>query len=90
MLQVGGNSFPEQERSSLLGSLRRGLSVVAVRAQAKCLLSRLGHLGVGASLAAERRKTIKNKVEVEKKEMQAYYEAYIRGKCAHIRGNLHP
>ena len=63
--------------------------MVAVRTHAKCLLSRLSHLGVGASLAAESRKTIKNKAEVEK-EMQASYEAYIRGKCAHIRGNLHP
>ena len=64
--------------------------MVAVRTHAKCLLSRLSHLGVGASLAAVRRKTIMNKSDVEKKEMQAFYEAYIRGKCAHIRGNLHP
>ena len=72
-----------QERSSILASIRRRLSVVGVRAQANCLLARLGHLNEGAELAAQRRAKVRGVGEAEKREIQANYEAYIRG-------NLHP
>ena len=50
----------------------------------------MGDLGVGAAQAAEHRSRVRGVAEAEKKEMQAHYEAYIRGKRAHITGNLHP
>ena len=39
----------------LVGQVRRGLSVEAVRSQARCLLQRLSSLGAGAQAAAQRR-----------------------------------
>ena len=45
----------EAELSMLVGQVRRGLSVEAVRSQARCLLQRLSGLGAGAQAAAQRR-----------------------------------
>ena len=50
----------------------------------------MGHLGVGAAQAAEHRSRVKGVAEAERRERLAYHEAYVRGKCAHISGNLHP
>ena len=80
----------EHERGSVLAGIRRRLSVVSVRAQAQCLLARMGHLGTGAAQAAEHRSRVKGVAEAERRERIAYHEAYVRGKCAHITGNLHP
>ena len=46
----------EGELGLVLGQTRRNLSCTFVRAQALCLLARLGQLGPGARQAAERRK----------------------------------
>ena len=45
----------EAELSMLVGQVRKGLSVEAVRSQARCLLQRLSGLGAGAQAAAQRR-----------------------------------
>ena len=88
--QQRGSPLSDYERSCILGGYRRRLSVTAIRAQAKCLLARLGHIGPGADTAAQRRAQVRGAEQAQKKEMQAFYEAYIRGKNNRVIGNLHP
>ena len=90
LAQSSGRPLSVSDRSLILGSLRRRLSVVAVRAQASCLLARVSHINGNAEEAANRRARVKGTYEVEKSEMQAHFSAYIRGKRPHTRGNLHP
>ena len=85
-----GKPLSTQETSSLLASYRRRLSVVAIRAQARCLLARVGHLGPAAEQAAQRRAKVRGNEDLQRREMQANFEAYVRGKKLHTRGNLHP
>ena len=77
-----GKPMSENERSSVLSGIRRRLSVVAVRAQAQCLLARMGHLGVGAAQAAEHRSRVRGVADAER-ERQAHHEAYERENCVH-------
>ena len=51
----GKRRSEEAELAMLVGQVRRGLSVEAVRSQARCLLQRLSSLGAGAQAAAQRR-----------------------------------
>ena len=83
-----GRPLSMNERSGILAAYRRRLSVIGVRSQAKCLLERIGHIGQGASAAAERRKRAMSTEQSARKERQSYYEAYIRGKKLSNRGNL--
>ena len=48
MCHSSGSPLSDHQRNLILASYRRRLYVVAVRAQAKCLMSRLGHIGPGA------------------------------------------
>ena len=74
-----GRPVSDQQRGQLLHQLRRELSVTAVRAQASCLLSRLGHIGSGAREAAQRRTRAKQTVELARKDALAHWEAEVRG-----------
>ena len=83
-----GRPLSVYERSAILASYRRRLSVIGVRSQSKCLLERMGHIGQGASAAAERRQKAMRTEVAARKERQSHYEAYIRGKKLSNRGNL--
>ena len=64
------------------------LETTSVRSQGVCLLSRLGHLGAGARAAAQRRNLAMRQEELSRKEMRAYYQAYVRGRRG--KGRLVP
>jgi hypothetical protein len=84
-----GRPITESARGQILQQHRRRLSVCAVRAQAACLLSRLGHTGDGARQAAQRRAAAKSRVESLKADLNAHWEAHIRGRRLKNVGRLH-
>ena len=67
-------------RSTVLGQYRRHFSVLFVKVQAACLTARLGHLGDGARQAAGRRQDIMAQEESGRKEAEAFFTAYVRGR----------
>ena len=70
----------EGELGQVIGQIRRKLSCTFVRAQALCLLSRLGQLGPGARAAAERRGDALRAETARRREAQAHWQAHIRGR----------
>ena len=70
----------EGELGQVMGHLRRKLSCTFVRAQALCLLSRLGQLGPGAMAAAERGADALRAETARRREAQAHWQAHIRGR----------
>ena len=60
--------------------VRRRLSCTFVRAQSLCLLARLGQLGPGARMAAERRRDARIIETARRREAQAHWQAHIRGR----------
>ena len=68
------------EMGQVIGQLRRRLSCTFVKAQALCLLSRLGQLGPGAKAAAERRHDAKRAETERRREAQAHWQAHVRGR----------
>ena len=70
----------EGELGQVMGQLRRRLSCTFVRAQALCLLSRIGQLGPGAKAAAERRGDALRAETARRREAQAHWQAHIRGR----------
>ena len=70
----------EGELGQVMGQLRRKLSCTFVRAQALCLLARLGQLGPGAKAAAERRAESLRSETARRREAQAHWQAHIRGR----------
>ena len=70
----------EGELGLVLGQTRRRLSCSFVRAQALCLLARLGQLGPGARMAADRRIEAKRAETARRREAQAHWLAHVRGR----------
>ena len=68
------------EMGQVIGQLRRRLSSTFVKAQALCLLSRLGQLGPGAKAAAERRHDAMRAETERRREAQAHWQAHVRGR----------
>ena len=68
------------ELGQVMGQVRRKLSCSFVRAQALCLLSRLGQLGPGARAAAERRSEALRAETARRREAQAHWQAHIGGR----------
>ena len=69
------------ERAQLVGSLRRQISFVAVRANARLILSRMeSHVGQGAGEAAKRRQHVAVLERQERRERQAHTISVIQGK----------
>ena len=64
----------------VLGQYRRYFSVLFVRVQAACLTARMGHLGQGARDRAGRRRDMMMQEERGRREAEAYFMAYIRGR----------
>ena len=78
---------PEQEAGRLgrgscqvTGSIRRRLSCTFIRAQALCLISRIGQLGPGSRTAAVRREDALKANTVRRMEAQAHWQAHIKGR----------
>ena len=65
--------------SGLLGSIRRVLSCCFVRAQALCLVSRLGQVGVLARAAAERRMAALRAEHTRREEARSNWLANVHG-----------
>ena len=63
-----------------IGQLRRKLSSVFIKAQSLCLISRLGQLGPGARVAAERRSDARRAETDRRREAQAHWQAHVRGR----------
>ena len=71
-----------------LSHYRRVLSTVAVRAQASCLLARLGHLGGGARDAANRRNLAVRREAALREEARSFFQAHVRGRGFHRYGDI--
>ena len=70
----------EGELGQVIGSVRRKLSCTFIRAQALCLLSRIGQLGPGARAAAKRREDAMRADTARRREAQAHWQAHIKGR----------
>ena len=75
-----GREGGDEELGQVLGQIRQTLSCSFVRAQALCLISRLGQLGPGAKSAADRRVQAKKAEFARRREAQAHWLAHVRGR----------
>jgi hypothetical protein len=75
-----GRPVTDAWTGQVLGQHRRFFSCLFVRCQTACLVSRMGHLGEGAKEAAARRKVWSGEEERSRKEEEAFFSAYIRGR----------
>ena len=77
----------EGEKAQLVGSLRRQVSLLAVRANARLILSRMeSHVGPGAADAARRRQQTMLLERQEAKERQAQAISLSQGRNLLRRG----
>ena len=77
----------EGERAQIVGSLRRQVSLVAVRANARLILSRMeSFVGPGAAEAAKRRQWAVQLERQEAKERQANALSFSQGRNLLRRG----
>ena len=74
-----GTPGTEEEQGVIVGQIRRRLSVVSVRAQAECLMSRMSHIGEGANGADKRRQWIRREEDIMRKERTAQWLGRVRG-----------
>ena len=75
-----GRPITDAWMGKVLGQHRRSLSAAFVRAQSACLVSRMGHLGVGAREAAARRKVAVEQEVRLRREEEAFFAAHVRGR----------
>ena len=75
-----GRPVTDGWRSVVVGQYRRHFSVLFVKVQAACLLSRLGHLGQRGREAAGRRRDLMVQEERARLEAVAHHAAYVRGR----------
>ena len=76
-----GRPVTDGWRSVVVGQYRRHFSVLFVKVQAACLLSRLGHLGQrGREAAGKRRDLMVVQEERARLEAVAHHAAYVRGR----------
>ena len=71
-----------------MGQIRRALSCIFIRAQALCLLARLGQVGTGARSAADRRVAALQAEVYRKREAEAHLEAHIRSRGLGRKGMI--
>ena len=69
----------------MLGQLRRYFSVLFVKSQSACLAARLGHLGDGAMQVAGIRGDLMVQEQSARKEAEAFFSAYVRGRGGRSR-----
>ena len=65
---------------ALIAQIRKYLSVAFTRAQSLCLVNRLRFLGEGARAAAGRRTRDQLSEAMRQRDLQAHYQAHIRGR----------
>ena len=75
-----GKPVTDGWRSVVLGQYRRFFFVHFVKVQAACLSARIGHLGLQAREAAGRRRDLMMVEERSRREANAYFTAYVRGR----------
>ena len=71
-----------------LAHFRRIISTTAVRAQATCLINRMGHLGGLAREAAQRRNLAVRREAALREEARAYIQCHVRGRGAYRLGDI--
>ena len=74
-----GRPASDNELGVVISQIRKFLSTAFVRAQSLCLLNRLRFLGKGAKEAAGRRDLARGLEISRKRDLQAHYQAHIRG-----------
>ena len=80
LARESGKPITDGLRSIVLDQYRRYFSVVFVRVQAACLTAGMGHLGLGAREAAGSRKNMIQQEERSRREAEAFFAAYVRGR----------
>ena len=74
-----GRLGSDNELGVIIAQIRKYLSTAFVRAQGLCLLNRLCFLGEGAKAAAGRRDLARRLEVSRKRDLQAHFQAHIRG-----------
>ena len=74
-----GRPASDNEMGAVVSQIRKFLSTAFIRAQSLCLLNRLYFLGKGAKEAAGRRDLARRLKISRKRDLQAHYQAHIRG-----------
>ena len=74
-----GRPASDNELGVVISQIRKFLSTAFIRAQGLCLLNRLCFLGKGAKEAAGRRDLARRLENSRKRDLQAHYQAHIRG-----------
>ena len=74
-----GRPASDNELGVVIAQIRKFLSTAFIRAQSLCLLNRLCFLGKGAKEAAGRRDLARRLEISRKRDLQAHYQAHIRG-----------
>ena len=88
LARQSGRPVTDHWIGQVLGQHRRSMSAAFIKAQAACLVSRMGHLGPGSRAAAATRNLAMGlEVRIER-EQEAYYMAHIRGRAPPRRGLL--
>ena len=75
-----GRPITDAWMGQVLGQHRRSLNAAFVRAQSACLVSRMGHLGVGAREAVARRKVAAEQEHRLRREEEVYFAVHVRGR----------
>ena len=77
-----------QELATVTGQIRRVLSTAIVRANAGCLLSRMGRVGEGADMAGKRRQAAAAEEERMRREREAWWISIKTGRNIVRRGQF--
>ena len=75
-----GRQASDNELGVIIAQIRKYLSSTFVKAQSLCLINRLGYLGDGAKAAAGRRDLARRLEVSRKRDLQAHFQAHIRGR----------
>ena len=89
LVRASGRQESEHLLGMVVGQYRRILSTTAVRAQAMCLLARVGLVTPAAKEAAGRRELAMRMAEALKRERRAQWMASLAGPGWARRGNCH-
>ena len=79
---------PEAGLAIITGQVRRTLSLVAARAQARLLLDRVQVLGKGGAEAGRRRRWQEGEERRMGKEQRAHHLSLMLGRAMYRRGDL--
>ena len=83
-----GKQWTDGDLSKAITQIRQNLSVVSVRSQSECLLSRMLLVGPGANQAASRRHLAVGQEERMRRERAAHFLAKVTGRQIIRRGRF--